>query len=295
MRRFVAVPVWCFSLATLMATSLLMGPAMAEDSDPFGRPAILEESDPFGQGTEQPTTVQPTGPKQPRIWVSGDSDFAASDAIRERFLTTDLTSAGLEFQDTPLEEVVDSLRDEYQLGIHLDVQGLDDLGLDSEETVNVNLRSMKLGAAICLMLKPLELTYYVSDGLVVITSEDESLTQMQTAIYPVADLISDKDGNADFDHLIDDIVSIVASNTWAENGGGEAEIRPYLQRGALVVLQTARAHDEVLALLAALRQCEPCPACKSPAGKLDGDDLEVSSIESPQPDVAELEMTVATE
>ncbi|HEY3394248.1 MAG TPA: DUF1598 domain-containing protein [Lacipirellulaceae bacterium] len=33
--------------------------------------------------------------------------------------------------------------------------------------------------------------------------------------------------NADFDSLIDLIISTVASETWAENGGGEAEIRPF--------------------------------------------------------------------
>ncbi len=33
--------------------------------------------------------------------------------------------------------------------------------------------------------------------------------------------------NADFDSLIDLIVSTVANETWAENGGGEAEIRPF--------------------------------------------------------------------
>jgi len=33
--------------------------------------------------------------------------------------------------------------------------------------------------------------------------------------------------NADFDSLIDLIISTVATETWAENGGGEAEIRPF--------------------------------------------------------------------
>ena len=33
--------------------------------------------------------------------------------------------------------------------------------------------------------------------------------------------------NADFDSLIDLIVSTVQTETWAENGGGEAEIRPF--------------------------------------------------------------------
>ena len=50
--------------------------------------------------------------------------------------------------------------------------------------------------------------------------------------------------NADFDSLIDLIVSTVASETWAENGGGEAEIRPF-PTGVLVdaagTLQLAKA------------------------------------------------------
>ena len=39
--------------------------------------------------------------------------------------------------------------------------------------------------------------------------------------------------NADFDSLIDLIVSTVSTETWAENGGGEAEIRPF-PNGVLV-------------------------------------------------------------
>lgn len=39
--------------------------------------------------------------------------------------------------------------------------------------------------------------------------------------------------NADFDSLIDLIVSTVATETWAENGGGEADIRPF-PNGVLV-------------------------------------------------------------
>ncbi|MEN1680488.1 MAG: DUF1598 domain-containing protein [Planctomycetota bacterium] len=34
--------------------------------------------------------------------------------------------------------------------------------------------------------------------------------------------------NADFDSLIDLIISTIATESWAENGGGEAEIRPYV-------------------------------------------------------------------
>ena len=61
---------------------------------------------------------------------------------------------------------------------------------------------------------------------------------------------------ADFDSLIDLIVSTVASDTWAENGGGEAEIRPYPNNLSLVVSQTQAVHEEIADLLEQLRRLQ---------------------------------------
>lgn len=65
--------------------------------------------------------------------------------------------------------------------------------------------------------------------------------------------------NADFDSLIELIVSTVASESWAENGGGEAEIRPYFNgvyADASGVLKTASQASEkkVASQLVALRK-----------------------------------------
>ncbi|MEX2092785.1 MAG: hypothetical protein WD971_08920 [Pirellulales bacterium] len=62
--------------------------------------------------------------------------------------------------------------------------------------------------------------------------------------------------NADFDSLIDLIVSTVASETWAENGGGEAEIRPFPTNLSLVVSQTQAVHEEIADLLEQLRRLQ---------------------------------------
>src|SRR5690606_6406610 len=50
--------------------------------------------------------------------------------------------------------------------------------------------------------------------------------------------------SADFDSLIDLIISTVAADTWAENGGGEAEIRPFPGNLSLVISQTQAVHEE---------------------------------------------------
>jgi general secretion pathway protein D len=62
--------------------------------------------------------------------------------------------------------------------------------------------------------------------------------------------------NADFDSLIDLIVSTVATETWAENGGGEAEIRPFPTNLSLVISQTQAVHEEIADLLEQLRRLQ---------------------------------------
>jgi general secretion pathway protein D len=62
--------------------------------------------------------------------------------------------------------------------------------------------------------------------------------------------------NADFDSLIDLIVSTVHTDTWAENGGGEAEIRPFPTNLSLVISQTQAVHEEIADLLEQLRRLQ---------------------------------------
>jgi general secretion pathway protein D len=62
--------------------------------------------------------------------------------------------------------------------------------------------------------------------------------------------------NADFDSLIDLIVSTVSTETWAENGGGEAEIRPFPTNLSLVISQTQAVHEEIADLLEQLRRLQ---------------------------------------
>jgi general secretion pathway protein D len=61
---------------------------------------------------------------------------------------------------------------------------------------------------------------------------------------------------ADFDSLIELITSTIASDTWAENGGGEAEIRAFPTNLSLVVSQTQSVHEEIADLLEQLRRLQ---------------------------------------
>lgn len=251
MKRFVAVPVWTLSLVLLLAFSFSQNSpkAIAQVEDPFGASTRAKK---FEEKTSKDKSSNES-PKEPRIWADDDYDHEANAVIRKK-LSNDLTSAGLDFQDTALQEIVEYLRDEFKLLIQIDEQGLDDLGLASDEPVTVNLQNIKLGAALRFMLKPLELTTVIQDGMLIITSEDEALTCLKVAVYPVADLLSPDDLRDN--SLVDVIVNAIAQETWAENGGGEAEIRYLELRGALVISQTGKVHEEILSLLSCLRKCE---------------------------------------
>jgi general secretion pathway protein D len=62
--------------------------------------------------------------------------------------------------------------------------------------------------------------------------------------------------NADFDSLIDLITSTVATESWAENGGGQAEIRPFPTNLSLVISQTQAVHEQIADLLEQLRRLQ---------------------------------------
>jgi hypothetical protein len=188
-----------------------------------------------------------TTPTVPRIWVSEDPE--RTEQLYE-ILKSPLPSAGLQFPDgTPLEEIIAYLREEYDVEIVLDTVALDELGLGPDEPIAISLRNIRFDQAMRRMLEPLELTYVVDSGVLLVTSEEEALAKLTVAVYDVRDLLLE----GDFDSLQDLVTSTIASDTWAENGGGEAEIVAYPQRGVLVISQTMAVHEEIARLLAAMR------------------------------------------
>lgn len=104
-------------------------------------------------------------------------------------LTSPLPVQGLEFLQTPLEEIIQTLRDEYEIEIQVDRPALEDLGIDETQPIDVNLHNISLRSALRLMLKELELTYVIADEVLLITTQEEADTRLSVRVYPVADLV----------------------------------------------------------------------------------------------------------
>jgi hypothetical protein len=168
----------------------------------------------------------------------------------ELALKTPLSKQGLNFVETPLSEVVAFLQDECKMEIQLDAQALDDLGLSPEDTVTVNLKNIRLDSALDLMLQQHDMTYIIHNEVLLITTQDKASTVLETRTYP-ADAVP----NQNIAGLVTVIRTIVAPDTWKENGSGEGAIALIGDR--LVIRQTYAVHREINELLSQLRDAKP--------------------------------------
>jgi tetratricopeptide (TPR) repeat protein len=146
---------------------------------------------------DDPPIIYPAAP----IWEDltnrrkdryGSMDLAGegeSERNIQAALRRPLTANGLEFIDTPLEEVVNLLQDEYGIPIQIDDSALETAGLDRTEPVTINLHNVALESALRLMLKKLLLTYIIQDEVLMITTPEEADSHLIPKVYPVADLV----------------------------------------------------------------------------------------------------------
>jgi len=99
--------------------------------------------------------------------------------------------------DTPLDDVVKYIQQSTQdeaaglptgIPIYVDPQGLQDADKTLASTVSIALEGIPLKTTLRLLLKQLNLTYTVKDGLLTITSSSSEDQPTEIRVYQVADL-----------------------------------------------------------------------------------------------------------
>ena len=179
----------------------------------------------------------------------GDSESVAR---IEQALRAPLRSGGVDFTDVRLGEVVNTLSTDYGIPIHLDDVALNDIGLNPEEPITANYNNISLRSALRLMLKKKNLTSIIRDEVLLITSPEEAEKNLVTCVYNVQGLMDETDSEST-DSLVDTITSCIATESWSENGGGQATLRP-LAPGLLVITQTRAVQEDVRGLLTTIRK-----------------------------------------
>ena len=181
----------------------------------------------------------------------GQGDSAAAKAIESELAAT-LHSPGLKFVDQPLSDVVTQLSDEYGIPMRIDGPALDEAGIGMDSPVTLSLHNISLRSALRQIFHNLQLTWIIKDEVLMVTTHAEADKHFDTCVYNVQGLVDDSDPKS-VKALIDAIYACVATETWAANGGGQAEIRP-LPSGLLVVSHTPAVQEEVGTLLNKIRK-----------------------------------------
>jgi len=159
-----------------------------------------------------------------------------------------------EFMRTPLDQAVAYFQDLCGVPIVLDDRGLEDAMVDpSTATVTLSIRGITLESALNLILRQVDLTWTITDEVILITTREREEHMLVTRVYALHDLMAPPSGReARLDKLIQDFFG---------NTNLDQPIRPpgfvypviVAGKPMMVVAQTPRQHREIVAMLRALR------------------------------------------
>lgn len=170
-----------------------------------------------------------------------------TDAVRKA-LQQKLTC---EFRETPLTEVLQFLQSCTQVPILLDRRNIEQAGVPADAPLTATHKDVALQDVLTMVLKDLDLTYIVTDDVLLVTTPDFESYQHTWAIYPIGDLVT---AGRSANELIHMLTTTIAPQSWDAVGGSGAVrgIRGVTQ--ALVITQSCDVHRQIAALLAQLRR-----------------------------------------
>ena len=183
-------------------------------------------------------------------------------AAEKKILDALKSPTELELFETPLEEVVNLVKENHKIEIQIDRRALDDVGIATDTLVTKSLKGISLRSALRLILRELDLTYMIKDEVLLITSPDTLEEQVLVKTCPIDDLLAPaKAGQPGLDAkaLAEVVVKAVAPRTWGnkEVGAIVPYALPRCQRaGRPTELRGARGHRRPAGGVAARRRKE---------------------------------------
>ena len=182
---------------------------------------------------------------------------AHSDAV-QKILAALNKNTTIRFEDTSLTDAIETISKKHGIPLLLDTLSLDGVGIGIDEGVSIDVRDIPLKSALQRMLRPLELTWSIEEGSVLmITTPDVAEENLATRMYHVRDLVhaAGVDRRLVEDELVElsqTIQSTIAPDSW-DDVGGPGALAWLAEYDALIVSQTSEIHSEISELLAQLR------------------------------------------
>jgi hypothetical protein len=109
---------------------------------------------------------------------------------RERRIFEELGNVTIvQFDETPLQDVVDTLSDQHGIDIIIDRRALTDAAIPTDIGVTANLNGVTLRSALRIMLGELDLSFMIRNEVLQITTTEVTEENLITKVYPVGDLV----------------------------------------------------------------------------------------------------------
>lgn len=100
-----------------------------------------------------------------------------------------LRQVSMQFENEPLQSVINRLAVDSNINIRLDPQGLEEQSINSDTPITITVTGIQMKSALNLILEPLNLGYTIKDEVLKITSVVRQKGDLETRVYPVADLV----------------------------------------------------------------------------------------------------------
>ncbi|HMC10535.1 MAG TPA: permease prefix domain 1-containing protein, partial [Pirellulaceae bacterium] len=180
----------------------------------------------------------------------------------------------LDVVEMPLKDVVEYLQETHQFPIVLKLKMLDGASISPDTPITKSLRGIRLATALDLILDDLELTYYITEVLVITTPADAQ-SRTEVRIYDCRDIIAmpmpgripSAEGTAPkpsgstavHDRRAEQLMNIITTNvdqpSWSNASDkfpGNGSLSEF--NGLIVITQTAQTHRKIEHVLNMLRE-----------------------------------------
>jgi hypothetical protein len=162
----------------------------------------------------------------------------------------------VDFQATPLSEVIAVLQSKIEVPIVVDEVALEKEEISLDQPITTTLDNVTAKSTLHLLLRQVHLGWVIADGKVKITTEQRAKGEPVWRTHPVSDMLVSAEGSAD-DQVGDELLNFVfrTVDPWSWKGDyGFGEMQCWLEDGMLWVYQTLDAHDQLDHLLGAIRR-----------------------------------------
>lgn len=200
----------------------------------------------------------------------------------------------VEFQQTPLIDIIEHLDNQGSMTFYLDAKGLEEYGLATTMPVTLSKGTYTKKRLLDMITQQTELDWYIAGDMVVITNADVVESDLEVRLYPVRDLAcrgldltdpkvrdivfppemnqnySSTSGFLhlyadatdpghmihlpDYDAVIELLKTTVEAESWAELGGPGSMYAFTWKADCLVIAQTQAVHRKIAAALTLMRK-----------------------------------------